>query len=125
MVSRKGDLNLRERLVMNARARALLQRLIDHFALWGPPNKHFKGSHASQEVMPPREAMDKAERRQLAVMQLSGSQPARSIGAMRVKMARFLELAYTILENLAKGRPVPTAALDSLTDILREHSYSR
>jgi hypothetical protein len=125
----KSDLSVRESLVMSARARALLERLIDYFALWGPKNKHFKGSHASQEVLALRAGIDEQVGRDVhhdrLVTQLSGTLHRSPLPQFHIKMARFLlGTAYSILEHLAKGKPVPNSDLDELTQVLREYSYS-
>src|SRR5262249_8197138 len=44
---------------------------------------------------------------------------------LQIRMADFLKTAHSILANIAKGEPVPNDALDTLTQDLREYSYSR
>jgi hypothetical protein len=102
---------VRERLAMKARARAILQRLIDFFALHGSLDQDFKGElimkgkHTAQEIST---YVNAGLRETLA-----------NDVALRFDNGRVLStLGLRIMRALADGVVVPETDLDGLTAII-------
>src|SRR5262245_56464070 len=108
--------SVREQLAMKARAREILQKLIDYFAFTGSIGEHFKGEtvlevkgkHSAQEI-------SARANQQLENMSQTLSWPL----LPQLEEARPLALlGHRVLRVLAEGKIVPQEDLDALTAIM-------
>ena len=124
-MGRTRDVSLREGYVMTARARTILDRLIQFFAIYGPPDKHFKGSHAAESGRKTRAGL-----MTLAEKQAKGIQTLFEAFGVKnrtiedsTETAWVVAAGYRIMERLARGESVETSDLDIITEVLNAQTW--